>query len=64
VTAIATELVAISVREWVIEIPDDTVSVSAGGILPTMFPQKIGIKVEKKWGSEQNTLRVCVAFSQ
>ncbi|MDA0681678.1 MAG: hypothetical protein O2880_15275 [Proteobacteria bacterium] len=44
--------VVISLGDEIIEIPNDAVIVSAGGILPTTFLQKIGIKVETKWGSE------------
>jgi len=31
---------------------NDSVIVSAGGILPSAFLKKIGINVETKWGSE------------
>ena len=34
------------------QIRNDAVIVSAGGILPTAFLQKIGINVETKWGTE------------
>lgn len=44
--------VVISLGDEIIEIPNDAVIVSAGGILPTTFLQKIGINVETKWGSE------------
>lgn len=44
--------VAISVDDRIGEIPNDSIIVSAGGILPTVFLRKIGINVETKWGSE------------
>jgi hypothetical protein len=34
------------------EIENDSVIISAGGILPTTFLQGIGINVETKWGTE------------
>jgi thioredoxin reductase/ferredoxin len=34
------------------EIRNDSVIISAGGILPTTFLQQIGINVETKWGTE------------
>ena len=34
-----------------INLPNDAVIVSAGGVLPTPFLQKIGIKVETKYGT-------------
>jgi thioredoxin reductase len=34
-----------------LQLPNDAVIVSAGGVLPTPFLQKIGIKVETKYGT-------------
>ena len=44
--------ITVVVDEDVEEIENDSVIVSAGGILPTTFLQKIGINVETKWGTE------------
>lgn len=52
VKEIRAESVTIAVDDESREIPNDAVIVSAGGILPTTFLQKIGINVETKWGSE------------
>ena len=52
VKEIKAESVTIAVGEEIKEIPNDGVIISAGGILPTSFLQKIGITVETKWGSE------------
>ena len=52
VKEIRPDSVAISINDEVTEIQNQSVIISAGGILPTTFLQKIGIKVETKWGSE------------
>jgi thioredoxin reductase/ferredoxin len=52
VKEIRPDSVAISVNDEITDIQNDSVIISAGGILPTTFLQKIGIKVETKWGAE------------
>lgn len=52
VKEIQTESVTIANGDATKEIKNDSVIISAGGILPTAFLQKIGINVETKWGSE------------
>ena len=52
VKEIRADSVAIDIGDEAREIPNDAVIISAGGILPTTFLQKIGINVETKWGSE------------
>jgi len=52
VKEIQTESVTIANGDATKEIRNDSVIISAGGILPTAFLQKIGINVETKWGSE------------
>jgi len=52
VKEIKSESATIAVGDEDKEIPNDAVIVSAGGILPTTFLQKIGINVETKWGAE------------
>jgi len=52
VKEIRQDSVLISLKDKVGQLPNDSVIVSAGGILPTAFLQKIGIKVETKWGAE------------
>jgi len=52
VKEIRSDSVTISVNDEVTEIQNQSVIISAGGILPTTFLQKIGIKVETKWGTE------------
>jgi len=52
VREIRDDSVVIAVDDKAARIPNDAVIISAGGILPTGFLQKIGIKVETKWGSE------------
>ena len=52
VKEIQTESVTIANGDATKEIKNDSVIISAGGILPTAFLQKIGIKVEAKWGTE------------
>jgi len=49
---IQAESVAISVDDSIVDLRNDAIIVSAGGILPTVFLKKIGIKVETKWGTE------------
>lgn len=43
--------VQISQQDRLFEVPNEAVIVSAGGILPTPFLQKIGIEVETKYGT-------------
>ena len=52
VKEIQTESVTIANGDATKEIKNDSVIISAGGILPTAFLQKIGISVETKWGTE------------
>jgi thioredoxin reductase len=52
VKEIKADSVTIALGDETKQIPNDAVIVSAGGILPTKFLQKIGINVETKWGSE------------
>jgi thioredoxin reductase len=52
VKQIDAESVSIALENSVEEIQNDSVIISAGGILPTAFLQKTGIHVETKWGSE------------
>ena len=52
VKEIQTESVTIANGDATKKIKNDSVIISAGGILPTAFLQKIGINVETKWGSE------------
>ena len=35
----------------VFEIPNDSVIISAGGVLPNEFLRKVGIKIETKYGT-------------
>ena len=52
VKEIRADSVDIAVNDKVAGLPNDHIIVSAGGILPTVFLQKIGINVETKWGTE------------
>jgi thioredoxin reductase/NAD-dependent dihydropyrimidine dehydrogenase PreA subunit len=52
VKEIRADSVLISLKDKVGRLQNDSIIVSAGGILPTVFLQKIGIKVETKWGDE------------
>jgi thioredoxin reductase len=52
VKEIFSDRVAIQTDEDVIEVKNEAVIVSAGGILPTTFLKDIGIQVETKWGTE------------
>ncbi|MDH3266214.1 MAG: NAD(P)-binding domain-containing protein [Gammaproteobacteria bacterium] len=52
VKAIRDQDVVIDVGDRVGKLKNDTVIISAGGILPSAFLKKIGINVETKWGSE------------
>jgi thioredoxin reductase/NAD-dependent dihydropyrimidine dehydrogenase PreA subunit len=52
VKEIRRDSVALSVNDKVAGLQNDAVIISAGGILPTVFLQKIGIIVETKWGTE------------
>jgi thioredoxin reductase/NAD-dependent dihydropyrimidine dehydrogenase PreA subunit len=52
VKEIRPDSVVIALNDKVGKLRNDSVIVSAGGILPTVFLQKIGIKVETKWGDE------------
>lgn len=51
VTEITEKTVKIDRQGSIIEIPNDGVIVSAGGILPTPFLKQIGIEVETKYGT-------------
>lgn len=52
VKEIRPDSVIIELNDKVGRLRNDSIIVSAGGILPTVFLQKIGIKVETKWGDE------------
>lgn len=52
VKEIQADSVLISLNDKVGRLKNDSIIVSAGGILPTVFLQKIGINVETKWGTE------------
>ena len=52
VKEIRPDSVIIALNDKVGRLRNDSIIVSAGGILPTVFLQKIGIKVETKWGDE------------
>jgi len=52
VKEIRADSVDIAINDQIAAIPNDAVIVSAGGILPTVFLQKIGINVVTKWGDE------------
>jgi thioredoxin reductase (NADPH) len=52
VKQIYNDSVDIAVDEKTSKLKNDSVIVSAGGILPTAFLKKIGINVETKWGAE------------
>jgi len=51
VTAITSRQVVLEHEGKAVTLPNDAVIVSAGGVLPTPFLQKIGIKVETKYGT-------------
>jgi len=44
--------VVIYVGDRVDALKNDSIIISAGGILPSAFLKKIGINVETKWGAE------------
>jgi thioredoxin reductase len=52
VVSISEDSVTIAIDDREVELPNDGIIVSAGGILPTAFLQKAGIKVVTKWGTE------------
>lgn len=52
VKCITEDSVTLTIDDREVELPNDGVIVSAGGILPTAFLQKAGIKVVTKWGTE------------
>jgi len=52
VKEIRPDSVVIALEDKTGQINNDSVIVSAGGILPTAFLKKIGINVETKWGTE------------
>jgi thioredoxin reductase (NADPH) len=51
VTEIAEQHVLLDRDGTALKLPNDAVIVSAGGVLPTPFLQKIGIEVETKYGT-------------
>jgi len=51
VTEIAEQHVLLDQDGTALQLPNDAVIVSAGGVLPTPFLQKIGIEVETKYGT-------------
>jgi thioredoxin reductase len=52
VKEIFSDKVALQTENELVEIRNDAVIVSAGGILPTKFLEDVGIHVETKWGTE------------
>lgn len=52
VKAIHKAFVDIAIGDETVSLPNDSVVVSAGGILPSAFLKTIGIQVETKWGTE------------
>lgn len=52
VKSIGDSVVDIAVEDMPQQIPNDSVVVSAGGILPSAFLRTIGVHVETKWGTE------------
>lgn len=52
VKSIGRDTVEIAIDDSARRIPNDSVVVSAGGILPSAFLRTIGIHVETKWGTE------------
>jgi thioredoxin reductase/ferredoxin len=52
VKEIGDKSITVAVGDDAEEVENDSVIISAGGILPTAFLQKIGINVETKWGAE------------
>ena len=52
VKATGDKSITVDVGDDVEELRNDSVIISASGILPTAFLQKIGINVETKWGTE------------
>ncbi len=52
VKCITEDSVTLTIGDREVELPNDGVIVSAGGILPTEFLQKAGITVVTKWGTE------------
>jgi thioredoxin reductase (NADPH) len=51
VKSIATDIVVLEQHDKCIELPNDAVIISAGGILPTPFLRSLGIDVETKFGT-------------
>lgn len=51
VAAIAEETVHIDKQDRLVELPNDTVIICAGGILPTPFLKELGVAVEMKHGT-------------
>ena len=51
VKQIAAQCVAIEQAGDLHEVPNDAVIVNAGGILPTEFLNKVGVRVETKYGT-------------
>ena len=51
VKAIDEESVTLACGERIVELPNDAVIVSAGGILPTEFLKSVGIQIQTKWGT-------------
>jgi len=52
VKSIGRDTVEIAIDDSARRIPNDSVVVTAGGILPSAFLRTIGIHVETKWGTE------------
>jgi len=52
VKEIRPDSVVIALEDKTGQLKNDSVIVSAGGILPTAFLKKIGINIETKWGAE------------
>ena len=52
VKEILADSVSIQSEDKILDIQNDAIIVSAGGILPTAFLKEVGIHVETKWGTE------------
>jgi NADH dehydrogenase FAD-containing subunit len=51
VTQIAADAVTLEHKGRVVRLPNESVIVSAGGVLPTEFLRLIGVQIETKFGT-------------
>lgn len=51
VQAIYEDRITLAIGEKALDIPNDSVIIAAGGVLPTPFLEEIGIDIETKWGT-------------